>query len=499
MRLQKKKAALLSGYKLMMVDDDEGLLDSVSGFLERNGYEIFGLSSPIEGLETLKKDKYDILILDYFMSPIKGDDFVSKLREFDQDLYVILLTGHKDLAPPLETIRAFDIQAYCEKSPRLDQLLLLIESGVKSINQMRKIKKYRDGLDNILTILPKIYQLNPLTDILDAILSQALNLTQSNNALILIDGINWEEQSMYKGVGEFAVLMGTHFHNLAHSILEAIGQSKISHTAVTIEDGIVLPLIGINDPVLGVIYIAGKVEDEDNTNLLKIFVNQAAVAIQNAHLHSLMNKQADELTLAYAALKASYVETIEALRLAVDTKDVYTRGHSDRVSMYACLIGEKLGIKGQDIEDLRIGGLFHDIGKIGINDDILLKKTGLSDGEYQKVKNHTVKGATILSAISAFVKIKSIVRSHHERLDGLGYPDGLKGDEIPYNAKIICVADSYDAMTSDRQYRRKFNMEGALEQLKVGRGTQFDRDIVDCFISIINEDSEEVNMIFNYM
>jgi len=497
MRIKKRKAALFSDYKLMMVDDDEGLLDSVSAFLERNGYDIVGLANPLEGLEELKNEKYDLLILDYFMSPIKGDDFVAKLREFDRDLYVILLTGHKDLAPPLSTIKAFDIQAYCEKSSRLDQLQLLIESGIKAISQMRKIRSYRDGLDHMLTTLPEIYQLKPLDEILSSVLTHIMTLVQSEDAFILIDGLKGEEHIIYKGSGIFDVSPNDIAKTIDAELLEAISVAKTSRVSYPTEHGIVLPLVSINNLIQGVIYLAGIIED-DNKNLLKIFVNQVAASIQNAHLHSVMDRQAEELANAYSALKSSYVETIEALRLAVDTKDVYTRGHSDRVSMYARLIGARLGMTESELEDLRIGGLFHDIGKIGTSEEILLKTTKLTEEEFEEIKKHPAKGAMILSSISAFTKIKNIAGCHHERVDGRGYPGGLTENEIPFEAKIICVADAYDAMMSNRQYRPKLTQSVALEQLKKGRGTQFDQKIVDCFLSILEECPEETNMIINY-
>jgi len=488
MRINKTHGPLLKDIKLMIVDDDAGLIDSISNFLVRNGYDITGLINPLEGLERLKSEKFDLLILDYFMFPIKGDDFVSRLREFDKDLYVILLTGHKDLAPPLATIKSFDIQAYCEKSHRLDQLLLLIESGIKCISQVRKISNYRDGLDNILKMLAVISQFKPAEEILDTILAQILVLTKSTDAFALIDGFGVEERVIYKGVGKFDVSPDKINGMLGEELLGSIEQAKKGHTAIWADADVIFPIISLNDFYEGIIYIAGNIE-EGNRHLLEIFINQVAVLIQNAHLH-------ERLTVAYSNLKSSFVETIEALRLAVDAKDVYTRGHSDRVSMYSQLIGKKLGMSKDELEDLRIAGLFHDIGKIGTSDDILLKNTSLTKREYSEIKEHPTKGALILSAVSAFDKIKDIVCSHHERVDGLGYPNGLKGDEIPLGAKIVCVADAYDAMTFDRQYRLRLTRNVALLQLKEGRGTQFDQTITDCFISLIEENSDSVDAIY---
>ena len=126
------------GYRIIAVDDEEGIVDSLSIFLKRSGYDFVGITDPLEAIERVKNEHFDLMILDFIMSPIHGDKVVEEIRKFNKDLYILLLTGHKDLAPPLETIRRLDIQGYCEKSNKFDQLLLLIESGIKSISQMNE-------------------------------------------------------------------------------------------------------------------------------------------------------------------------------------------------------------------------------------------------------------------------------------------------------------------------------------------------------------------------
>ena len=138
-------------------------------------------------------------------------------------------------------------------------------------------------------------------------------------------------------------------------------------------------------------------------------------------------------------------------------------------------------------ERLKVASLFHDIGKLGVPDSILLKETKLSEDEYERVKKHAAKGAEILSAIRRFGDIAPIVRGHHERYDGGGYPDGLRQNDIPEEARIIAVADSFDAMTSDRQYRKSLGFDKAVRELTDGRNTQFDPDIVDAFLIVLND------------
>ena len=335
-----------NGYKIIAVDDEEGIIDSLSIFLKRSGYNFTGVTDPLEAIERVKNEHFDMMILDFIMSPIHGDQVVEEIRKFNKELYILLLTGHKDLAPPLETIRRLDIQGYCEKSDKFDQLLLLIESGIKSIEQMNEIKR--------------------------------------------------------------------------------------------------------------------------------------------------MN---DELSDTYEKLEKAYLDSIETLRYTVEAKDPYTRGHSDRVAEYSVLIGEKLGLSEEDLRTLRIGGLFHDIGKIGIPDSILLKESKLSDDEYSQIKNHPTIGAHISQNATIFQDILPIVKHHHERYDGNGYPSRLKGEEIPYFARIAAVADTFDAMTSKRTYRNAIPLEEVKEEIKRCEGTQFDPSIAETFLEILNTQYEKIQEI----
>lgn len=326
-------------YKILAVDDEEGIIDSLSIVLNRSGYHFTGITDPAEAIELIKKEHFDLLLLDFLMSPYHGDQVVEEIRKFNKELYILLLTGHKDLAPPLETIKKLDIQGYCEKSNKFDQLLLLIESGIKSIKQMQEIKR-------------------------------------------------------------------------------------------------------INE----------------------------------------------ELSEAKDKLEKAYLESIETLRYTVEAKDPYTKGHSDRVAEFSVLIGKKLGLSEEDLKTLRIGGLFHDIGKIGIPDSILLKDSRLTPDEYSEIKHHPSIGTHILSNATIFSNIIPIVKYHHERYDGRGYPENLKGEEIPFLARIATVADAFDAMSSKRTYRNNLEMSTIIDEIKNNSGTQFDPKIAEVFLDIIENE-----------
>jgi len=203
----------------------------------------------------------------------------------------------------------------------------------------------------------------------------------------------------------------------------------------------------------------------------------------------------NELAKVNQELANAYLDGIETLRYTVEAKDPYTKGHSDRVSEYSVLLGRKIGLSEEDINTLKIGGLFHDIGKIGISDNILLKSERLTDDEYLEIKNHPEIGVNILSKSKIFASILPIVQHHHEKYDGTGYPGALEGEKIPYLARIVSIADSFDAMASRRPYRYSLSMEVIKREIEKGKGTQFDPRISDKFIEILENDVETIKEI----
>lgn len=496
--MRKRLKDTSSDYKILIVDDEPGIIDSLSIMLKRSGYLYEGVIDPLEAIEKIRTEHFDLMILDYLMAPIHGDEVVKRIRRFDSELYILLLTGHKDLAPPLETIKALDIQGYCEKSDRFDQLQLLVESGIKSIAMMKTIKHFRDGLNRILEAVPKIYQLQPIGNILEEILAELLPMLSSKNAFILVDNIidvDESRKSIFRGIGKYKTEIHDFMSMLDSRLLENIGKAKITKKVIKSPVGITLPLLNEFGESIGVIYVESisnmDAEISEGYKLLEIYAAQAASSINNAFLHSLVNIKNEELSKTYNQLRVRYLDTIEALRQVVDAKDQYTCGHSDRVSYYCVKIGKAFNLDDSELETLRVAGLFHDVGKMGISDDILFKSDKLSPSEYDVIKKHPTKGARILSVISMFKNVIPVVKSHHERIDGKGYPDGLKGDEIPFLARIVSVADAFDAMMSDRHYRSKLDLDSAVKQLIIGSGTQFDSRIVDKFVNML-ENFEEI-------
>ncbi|PYQ09968.1 MAG: hypothetical protein DMH00_12120, partial [Acidobacteria bacterium] len=174
-----------------------------------------------------------------------------------------------------------------------------------------------------------------------------------------------------------------------------------------------------------------------------------------------------------------FLGTIKALAAAIDEKDPYTRGHSDRVSRFSVLIAKELRLGPREVRNVEIGSLLHDVGKIGIDDRILRKPSVLTEEEYRYMKQHPEKGASMLAPIKNMKEINPAVKHHHERWDGRGYPSGLKADEIPLIARIVNVADTFDAMTTNRPYQKSMSYEKAVARLKELSGTAYDPKLVE--------------------
>ncbi|QAA32832.1 HD-GYP domain-containing protein [Clostridium manihotivorum] len=199
-----------------------------------------------------------------------------------------------------------------------------------------------------------------------------------------------------------------------------------------------------------------------------------------------------ETELAYSKLNESYKHTIIALSNSIDARDPYTAGHSERVARLSLDIGKELGLNKDKLDTLEIAALLHDIGKIGISDDILHKTGRLNEYEYEKIKEHPSIGVNILKDIDFLKNAVPFILHHHERFDGCGYPLGIKGYETPLEARIIAVADSYDAMVSDRPYRKGLSQDIAISELIKFKNIQFDGLVVDAFLKIDNQNKEEL-------
>jgi putative nucleotidyltransferase with HDIG domain len=214
---------------------------------------------------------------------------------------------------------------------------------------------------------------------------------------------------------------------------------------------------------------------------LAVLVRNASTMLRRQAMT--LQQRSRELMDSYRRLEESSLEAIESLNATVDAKDPYTAGHSARVQRIALAVAEELGVPAERLDAVRFGGLFHDIGKIAVPDSVLTKPGALDEEEFAVVKRHPADGAEIVSHFSRLREAVPLIRHHHERWDGTGYPDRLQGDEIPLEACIVGLADAWDAMTTDRPYRGALTVEQAAAEVRAGRGTQFSPAVVDAFFA----------------
>ena len=219
-----------------------------------------------------------------------------------------------------------------------------------------------------------------------------------------------------------------------------------------------------------------------------VYVEVGIIGILLFFLPLLLARRSFEL---YTKMRKVYLDTIRALAAAIDAKDPYTKGHSERVAEISVALAQELNLSDRDIESIEYTALLHDIGKIGIADNILGKNSSLTNKEFDKIKEHTVMGAKIIEPVDFLKNSYKAIYHHHEKYNGKGYPDGIKSENIPILARIIAVADAYDAMGSDRPYRKKFNKDKILKELKDQSGKQFDPKVVKALISVFDREREK--------
>ena len=241
----------------------------------------------------------------------------------------------------------------------------------------------------------------------------------------------------------------------------------------------------IKQKVIGVLQAINKLGNEpfseEDLKLFQLLANQVAIAIENANL--------------YEEIHTAFLEVSEALAQSIEKRDPYTGGHTKRVLALSVAIAKNMNLNDVDMENLKIAAILHDIGKIGVEDNILRKKEKLTEEEYKIMKKHPVVGSEIIGHIKQLKDVIPGMRYHHERADGKGYPEGLKGADIPLIARIISVADTFDAMTTKRPYHGALNDNEAIEEIKRCSGFQFDKDVVDAFLETC--ENGEIKAIMN--
>lgn len=374
----------------------------------------------------------------------------------------------------------------CEEMVRLVQMFNQMTEDLQQ--KVRKLEHSKTLIQGLLKKIGSAVTSTPKTsDLLELIVVSLVDAVDSESGVLILcdEGEkNWKLEVAYgkqrevlirsaeKGEEAFRWLIGE------GERVEQKGQShspgRVSSEAFSCHSLAVRPL-RFKGRLLGYLAVinkngADRFSNDDDLALENV-ASQMAVAVDNRRL----DRNAER----------AYVETIAALAMAVEAKDHYTRGHVQRVSDLSEQIARAIGMSEKDIQNIRDAAVLHDVGKIAIEDRILLKEGKLSDEEMAVMRTHAEVGEKIIAPLHAFEDLRKIVRQHQERYDGSGYPDGLKGEEILLGARILAVADVYDSMATDRPYRQAFTHEETIRQIIEGSGKEFDPEVVKVFLKVV--------------
>ncbi len=506
---------------ILFVDDEESIVNVASEFFRRQGYQALTARNGVEALEILKNENVDCCFTDINMPEMNGLDLAENIRLQDNTMPVIIMTGYPSLENTIQTIKN-GVVDFLIKPVNLKQMELcmrrvfrqralfvenvLLTQEVKGKERLEKLNQelvYKvEELHTLNKIMGSFTSIVSTADVFKRAVDMALEITHAHNAVFYVinESVNqpFEVASAKattvpkdepgaqnpRPVSSPAPLSGLIMEVVSDEIPLLVSNNNGSRGLPSdLQSAMVVPL-KIRDKVFGVLTASLREGDvrftEKNLFYLSFMAKSIANSIENLAL--------------YENIYENLFATLYAFVSAVEARDLYTREHSSRVTGLSMIIGKQLGCSGEELDILNFAGHLHDIGKIGVRDDILLKPGRLTIEEFEKIKEHPTIGANILEQMGFWEKERQIIRCHHERYDGTGYPDGLKQEQIPLLARIMSVADVYDAMASDRAYRKRMEEEVILTIIKEGIGTQFDPDVVAAFFEVYNQ-----GVILNYM
>jgi len=473
----------------LVVDDYVPARNLIVEALSQLGqYEISEAENGVEALKQFRTERYDMVISDVMMPGMGGVELLDAIKKADSPATVIMITAYPAVELAVSTMKQGAVD-FLKKPFNIDDLLfkvnLYLNEDAALIEDTANVKdNYFKAKREELLRQSYIYDAIEKMGVSDETLFQkivelALRIAGGDScALFLYDK---EINEFYHKVASSG--NGFDWRNAMPAMKSLFSEVVDKKDAVMVNSDsdplispslICAPLM-IRDNVMGVLCIRKKKNGETFTNkdlhYVLSLVNRASLNVENKVL--------------YESIYGSLMETFKSLVASIQFRDHYTEEHSGRAAEMAVKIARAFGCSPNEVESLRIASMLHDIGKISTPDSILLKCGKLSPDEYQIVKNHASIGADILSSVVLLDKERDIIRHHHERWDGLGYPNGLAGERIPLMARIMAVADSFDAMTSDRPYRKGISLDHTTTELKKNSNTQFDRKIVDVFLNIL--------------
>ncbi|MCB9667626.1 MAG: response regulator [Myxococcales bacterium] len=477
--------------RVLVVDDERVICEILADFLAMEGFSATTAEDGKAALAELSRVRYDLVLTDLKMPNMGGIELLDAIQAHTPHIVTIIMTGFGTVETAINAMKrgAYD---YILKPFKVEEVVHAIRRGLEKQKLTAENLRLKEAL-SLYKVSEAIAASLSLDQVIGTVVDTAIDEVNADVVYVLLRDGDGEFFERVREVNpnstllrEFGTLetdaLATHF--ASDSVLLVNGRKGLKFFKDTPEgmelQSLIVTTLMVRKKAVG--YLAavsvtpGKRFDEGQRKLLRIVSNRAGAAIENARL--------------YEDLKATFRQTIRGLASAIDKMDRYTAGHSERVAGYAQILAIKLGLGEEEVEIVRQSALMHDVGKIGCV--MNLNKPGkLSQQEYEVFKLHPGYGKDILEPIKFLQPLVPGVHLHHERWDGHGYPLGLKGQAIPLYARIIAVADTYDAMTSDRAYRTALPHEVAIHEITRCIGNQFDADIAHEFIEAIETKRQE--------
>jgi putative nucleotidyltransferase with HDIG domain len=487
--------------KILIVDDEEHVCRLCSEILRHRDYKVITARSSQDALEIAKAESFDLLLTDICMPGMDGLELLQAIKEVQKNIAAVVITGYGTVDHAIQSLH-LGAQGFLIKPFSRKELIQAVEDALERnriLQDNMRLKLLVPLFEVSKTLLSELN----LRTLLDTVTGVAMRETRSDAASVILlqedgrlvlkshtspNGIYTEAicQRVTDTIGRWVVeqrkpLIVIKESPVSDEIREVVDQLGLSAM-------ITMPLI-TKDKVVGLLHLFKKGStvnyNQSDIELISILSGQAAIAIENAKLF-------EEIQRKNQALEEFYFESVKALAQAIEAKDSTTGSHGDRLVGYAMAIADRLGLSNDEKIWLRYAAALHDIGKIAVSEAILRKPGKLTVQEYDEMKTHPVRGAEILREVKFLAPVVPIVYHHQEQFDGGGYPDGLRGEQIPIGSRIVAVLDAFDAMTSDRPYRNALPLQTAIRILKERSGLQFDPKVVEVFVEVVEGPSQTV-------
>jgi response regulator RpfG family c-di-GMP phosphodiesterase len=496
--------------RILVVDDEKVIREILSDFLSLEGYLVRAVEDGVEALKELQRRSYNLVISDLKMPNMGGLELIERITDQQIPVLTVIMTGFGTVETAIEAMKqgAYD---YILKPFKVEEVVHIVQRGLDRQRLQHENLRLKDAL-SIYRISEAIATSLSVEKVLDLVLDATLDAVAADVVSLVLEepGAQQHHDGRHGPFLEQMRKLSPHAdpnepapslnfreviplfeedkpllcHGVkAHRFLAAPPQKRlVSFCSIPLK---------LKGRIVGMLnaysYRKGNKFSEGQRKMLYVLGSRAAVSIENARLYESLVSANKDLTHANISLEENFKQTIIGFAHALEESDRYTRGHSERVAGYARLIAIGMLLPQPEIENVVKAGLLHDVGKIGIRNDRLNKPGKLTPEELAMFRSHPAKGRRILEPIPFMREIIPGCYCHHEAWDGSGYPQGLMGQNIPLVGRIVAVADAYDAMTSDRAYRKALPHDIACGELERCVGTQFDAEVVQVFLHRIEE------------